>query len=116
VAGCEKNRGQAIEQARGKANGDPGLHRSAIFDQHRSNSAVEARLQITEPSLTDGEVCAVRIEIPPRQPCHSFKRRTAGAAELASWACQIYLDPVDPKVDDIFLQPTTGEPSCFNVL
>jgi hypothetical protein len=60
--------------------------------------------------------CALRFAIPPRQPCHSFKWRTAGAAELASWAGKIYLGPVDPKVDGSFLQPTTGEPSCFNVL
>jgi hypothetical protein len=35
---------------------------------------------------------------------------------LVSWAGQIYLDPVAPKVDGIFLQSTIGESSCFNVL
>ena len=86
------------------------------FGQHPSNFAANARRQISEPSQTDGEVCAVRIEITSRQPCHWFKWRTAGAAVLVSWADRLYLDPVDPKVDGSFLQPTIGEPSCLNVL
>jgi len=47
-----------------------------------------------------------RLLLPPTQCYLSFKWRTACSAALASWAGHIYLDPVAPRVDGSFLQPT----------